>query len=635
MKSILKSAVRLLLCACLLLPPVVTDGQTAAADFILTPSALETALDPLIKDRMNTLHIPGAAVVVTRGESIYFSKGYGYATLEPLSPMDPAGTRIPIGSLTKSVTATAAMQLVETGRLDLRRDINTYLNTYQLQPYHNTPITLHDLLTHTSGLDQAVYGVYGRSEDTVPSAAMFLKRYSGLQPPIRPPGAKYEYSNVGLGLVGNLIEQTSGQTLSSFYKEHLFGPLKMPSATLDLPVGDPKLAKSYTYSRGSYEEVPYSHIALPGAGGLSVVPNEFANYLIAHLNRGQAGGQGILKPEPSLNAMHAKQYAANEQQDGLGYGFFRGRTSAGLLTLYHTGEIDGFVSELVLIPSERIGIFVAINGGSSGVELHDRIVDVLSNYMILPLQMSASGRSAGSGTSAGYEPAELAGDYQAGINPVHGWGKWLRFLGGFSSKVEAMDSSTLQVTGIFSGSEERQTKIFKPAGAGLYRDAAGPETLSFHKVNGKMTVNGSDNITLEKVSFWQKTWTLLSLYAAGSLIFVVTVLIWLARYGIRSLRRSAQPVSRLIGGIALLQTVFLMIHLTYGISQLTYGYPGWYAWGICSLPLLSAALAILLLWKSAVNRKSGGAVWKIAFSTFTLGFTAFLFYWNFLSIHYS
>ncbi|AFC31285.1 hypothetical protein PM3016_4524 [Paenibacillus mucilaginosus 3016] len=639
MSKLLKTAARLGLCAGLLLPLVNAEVRPAAAEFNLTPAGLESTLDGLMKERMDALHIPGAAVVVTKGSGIYFSKGYGNADTAAQVPMDPARTRIPIGSLTKSVTATAAMQLVEEGRLDLKQDINTYLRTYQAPKFGNLPITLHDLLTHTSGLDQAVYEVNGKTKESTPDAETFLKRYFEAQPPVRPPGEKYEYSNAGLGLAGNLVEIASGQPLSAYYEQKLLGPLKMPSATLDLPLGDPQLAKSYSYAKGVYQEVPYSYISLPGAGGLTVVPNEFANYLIAHLNGGQAGDTRILKPD-SVEAMHAKQYAANPQLDGIGYGFFRGRTASGIPTLYHTGEIDGFVSELVLIPSEKVGIFVAVNSAGSDVQLHEEIVEALSGHMSAPAQPldpSASASAGGRRTApAAIDTAALAGDYQAGINPRHGWGKWLRFLGGFSAQVESPDPSSLRVTAVFSGSPEKQTKLFKHAGGGLFQEVNGREKLSFQEAEGRMAMTLSDHTTLGKVSFWQKTWTLLSLYAAGSLVFLVIGLIWLVRYGIRAFRKSAKPVSGIVAAIALLNTVFLAVQLTYGNSQLTFGYPAWYAWGISSLPLVSAALAVWLLWKMASGRRgSGWAGWKTAFSLFTLGFTGFLYYWNFLPVHYS
>ncbi|WP_426446146.1 serine hydrolase domain-containing protein [Paenibacillus sp. S-38] len=639
MKTILKSAARLTLCAGLLLPLVNADVRPASADFTLTPAAVESVLDGLMKERMDALHIPGAAVVVTKGSEIYFSKGYGYADTANQVPMDPARTRIPIGSLTKSVTASAAMQLVEAGRLDLKQDINTYLRTFQAPTYGNTPITLHDLLTHTSGLDQAVYGVNGRTRDSVLDAQTFLRRYFEAQPPVRAPGEKYEYSNAGLGLVGHLVELTSGQPLADYYKQRLFGPLKMPNATLELPLGDPQLAKSYSFAKGTYKEIPYSYIALPGAGGLSVVPNEFANYLIAHLNGGQAGDARILKPE-SVEAMHAKQYAADPQLDGIGYGFFRGRTAEGIPKLYHTGEIDGFVSELVLIPSEKVGIFVAVNGAGSDVQLHEEVLEALSAHMTAPpqpLDPSATASAGGMGiASAAIDTAALEGEYQAGINPKHGWGKWLRFFGGFSSEVEAADSSTLQVTGTFADSPKEQTKAFKYAGDGLFQEVNGQEMIRFHEVGGKMAMTLSDHTTLEMVSFLHRTWTLLSIYAAGSLVFVGICLIWLVRYGIHAIRKAGKPVSGAVAAIALLNTVFLAVQFTYGNNQLTYGYAPWYAWGISSLPLVSAVLALWLLWQLASGRRAGGWTgWKTAFSLMTLGFTGFLYYWNFLPLHYS
>ncbi|MBE0344159.1 class A beta-lactamase-related serine hydrolase, partial [Paenibacillus sp. 28ISP30-2] len=106
----------------------------------ITPDQMEKTVDQIMSTELEKLHIPGAAVVVTQGDQIYFSKGYGYADLEQKTAFDPTTTIVPVGSLTKSFSATAAMQLVEQNKLDLNQDVNNYLKSYKASQFQNQPL---------------------------------------------------------------------------------------------------------------------------------------------------------------------------------------------------------------------------------------------------------------------------------------------------------------------------------------------------------------------------------------------------------------------------------------------------------------------------------------------------------------
>lgn len=632
MTTILKKMTRLLMLVCAALIWIQTASK-ANAESDIAQHEIERTIDSLMSDSLNRLHIPGAAVVITRGTFI-FSKGYGFANLEKKMAMDPDKSVVRIGSLTKSITATAAMQLVEHEKLILNKDINTYLKTYQLLHYRNVPITLHHLLTHTAGLDQAVYAVNSASPLQVSAAEAYLQTYFRQQPPVREPGVKYEYSNAGLGLVGNLIEQRTGQTLNDYMMKHIFRPLEMPSATLELSEDNLRLAQSYTYDKESYSSVPYSYISLPGSGALNVVPSEFAHYLIMHLNGGQYMGNSVLS-QNTVNMMHDRQFSAHPQMDGLGYGFFRGKLKNGIPILWATGEIDQFVSKMVLIPSEKLGIFMTVNSSDSGLELHNRVIDAIG--ALLRDQQDAHQQKEGEEASLqALDITMLAGNYQSGINPEHGWGKWIRFLGGFSYIVTANGADTLYLNGYFPDSEEKQMKTFHHLGGGFFQEQGGAERISFQKLNGVWSLTNSDHVTVEKVRFWQKTWMLLGFYIAFALFYIAILLIWLIRFSIRAAKKASHPISGAIVMIALLNTIFFFVQFSYGNSQLTYGYPTWYIWGVCLLPLVSAVIAVFMMIKTMSSEGRKLVVTsQVVFSLLTLLITGYLFYWNLLPVHYS
>src|SRR5215208_4154856 len=116
------------------------------------PAELETFLDGLLAQEMDEYHIAGAAVAVVKDGKLYFAKGYGYADLEKGIHVDPEQTLFGVGSVGKTFTWTAVMQLVEQGKLDLDADINTYLD-FRIPDTYPQPITLKHLMTHTSGFE--------------------------------------------------------------------------------------------------------------------------------------------------------------------------------------------------------------------------------------------------------------------------------------------------------------------------------------------------------------------------------------------------------------------------------------------------------------------------------------------------
>ncbi|KJD39784.1 beta-lactamase [Paenibacillus polymyxa] len=606
-----------------------------AADSI-TPNSVEKAVDDIMSTELEKLHIPGAAVVVTQEDQILFSKGYGYADLERKMVFDPAKTIVRVGSLTKSFSASATMQLVEQNKLDLNEDVNSYLHSYKASQYQNIPFNLHQLLTHTAGLDEAIYDINSSTRAGVLPTEQYLSTYFQNQPPIRKPGIQYEYSNVAFGLIGNIVEQVTGQGLNDYFRTHLFQPMNMPSATLELPLNHPELAQSYQWKHGAYVKQPLSYINLPGAGALNVTPNEFSHYLITHLNQGEYEGKAVLQPQ-TVKVMHAQQFAADARLDGLGYGFFRGQLKTGVPMLWATGEIDDFISEMVLIPSQKIGIFVTINSADTDTLLHGKVINTIAQ--MLPVKPQAASQSlARSVTQVKLSP-EIEGVYQVDTTPVHGWGKWIRILGSIKYTVHIQDDHTLIVKGKYPDQNEATDKVFQAAGDGLFVEKGGQLKILLYQEKGTWMMIAPDSKTMKQTTLWHRTWTLLVSYAAASLFFVTTLLIWIIRYVIRAIRKTNNHISSNLAYIALLNTIFLGVQVVYGNNQMVYGYSAWYIWGICTLPLISALIAVWVLivngTKLITGEKRTRAAGKIVFAILTLLHTAYLFYWNFLPFHYS
>ena len=186
---------------------------------------LAAAYDEYFAEAMNRLHIPGVALaVVAEGDPVILN-GYGLACVDPEIPVDVNATLFRIGSVTKLITATAVMQCVEKGLLDLEKDVNNYLVEWQLPHTYPQSITLRHLLTHTAGFDDRFLELGVRNPAELEALGVYLQRR--LPRRIAPPGEAFNYSNFGITLAAHLVESVTGQSYMNYVEEHLFRPLEM------------------------------------------------------------------------------------------------------------------------------------------------------------------------------------------------------------------------------------------------------------------------------------------------------------------------------------------------------------------------------------------------------------------------
>ncbi|MED1783215.1 serine hydrolase [Brevibacillus fortis] len=620
-------AVLLVSCLMLIQPLSVVKARSP-----LTAPSIEQVVDPLMKSEMNNLHIPGAAIVITQGDRIIFRKGYGFADIEQQIPVDPERTVFRIGSVTKSLTATAAMQLVEKGKLSLHEDLNTVIKDYKISNNRYGPITLHHLLTHTAGLDEKIYKRDNRQTVIPEFSTETVNETLQSQETIFTPGSKFQYSNAGTGLLGSVVEQASGQSLHDYMRENIFRPLGMDSAELYLPQDMSNLAKSYYYDGNSYQTIPYSGIIFPGSGAANMAPVDFAPYMIAHLSGGSYNGTALLKPE-TVELMHAQQFAAHKRMHGIGYGFFKGETKSGIPTLWANGGIDGFISKMVLIPSESIGIFLTVNATHAGLKLHGKVVNAFADKLLT--EQVRKPLTPVDGTID--ELKKVEGQYLLTLTPENGWGKGLRLLSSYTYTVQALDAQTISVTGLFQNEGQQSLeKKFVQVDDHFFQEIGGEEQLYFHEEQGNFYMTGPMNFSLPRISFIESPSVLMALYVIPGIVFILLSLVWIARFGLRKWRKQSYVISKIVPIIALLHSLFFIIQFTYANEALVYGYPAFYQVVIASLPIVSLAVAAYSLLRIGTAKERDR--WKVAYgaaAVLSILYTGYLFYWNFLSIHYS
>ena len=291
------------------------------------------------------------AVLISRQGEVLVSKGYGLASLELDAPNNPK-TKFRIGSITKQFTAMAIMILQERGKLNVQDSICKYVSEC---PQTWTGITIHHLLTHTSGIPDLTAFPDFQITMALPSpVAQTVERFRN-KPLEFKPGARFSYSNSGYVLLGYIIERASGQSYEVFLQDNIFAPLGMANSGTDH--NDLVLknrAAGYSKLGEAIINAPYIDMSIPTGGGslYSTVEDLFL--------WDQALSSERLVSKKSLEAIF-NSYQTADWGDGVGYGWFIIKDKSGRRAFGHRGGINGFASYITRYPDEKALVVVLSN----------------------------------------------------------------------------------------------------------------------------------------------------------------------------------------------------------------------------------------------------------------------------------
>jgi CubicO group peptidase (beta-lactamase class C family) len=342
--------------------------------------AVSALVDRAVAARMQEKHVAGAIVAVVTAEGSLLERAYGIADQGPDGKADPAASLFRIGSVSKTFTYVAAMQLAGRGLLDLEADANRYLPpALQIPGQKYPPVKVWHLMTHTAGFEDSSIGalVYAR-QAPIPPLAEYLATYRPRR--VRPPGVHSVYSNYSASLLGAMVAHVSGELYESYVERHLFRPLGMHNTTCrePLPPSDPRaidsrLAKAlsapFAYTNGGFVKMAQPRLALDApAGACSSTAADMARFMRMLLNRGSLDDKEII-PRAHFARFTAVRFSevAGGAEGGLAHGFYR-LPYGDLLSLEHAGDVPHFHAKLSLLPDAGIGIFVAVNS-DGGVSL--------------------------------------------------------------------------------------------------------------------------------------------------------------------------------------------------------------------------------------------------------------------------
>ena len=327
-------------------------------------------------------HVPGISAAIVHDQELLWSGATGYADIEG-GQKAQTDTIYGICSISKLFTGIAVMQLRDQGKVALEDPIADLLPWFNLsQSYAGSPeMTLRATLTHSAGLPRESDYPYWVGPDFIFPTRDQIKEELGSQSTLYPADRYYQYSNLGLSLVGEIVAEKSGEDYDSYVKNHILTPLKMADTDTGFPTDsrEPRIATGYAYpGRGNALKVMprYNTRGITPAAGFSSTALDLASFASWQF-RVRAGESKEVLSANTLREMQRVQWMDWDWKvaRGLAFGVYRvgGRTLTG-----HAGDCPGFNTRLFLDPQSLYAVSVLANRNRVDVDGYARVLfDIL------------------------------------------------------------------------------------------------------------------------------------------------------------------------------------------------------------------------------------------------------------------
>ncbi|HTJ50775.1 MAG TPA: serine hydrolase [Cyclobacteriaceae bacterium] len=348
------------------------NGHDDVAQLLLSKGAKETpmpSVDALITGLYNSLDgkaVPGVAVLVSKDGKVIYKKGFGYGDIEKKELVKP-DTKFRIGSITKQFTAASILKLQEEGRISVTDKLSKFLPDFP----RGNEVTIHQLLTHTSGIHSFTGKPEFITRVTSPITEEALITFFKNDPYDFNPGEKWQYNNSGYFLLGYIIGKVTGKPYGDYLKETFFDPLHMTNtgvhtSTLKLE----NEAKGYTKENGQYKRATNWDMSWAGgAGALYSTVEDLNTWNDALFN-------GKVLQDKSMKAGFTPVLLSNGQKPNnanYGYGWslddYRGQD-----IIEHGGGLHGFISQLARYPKENVTVVILTNVTPTEVNLNSNML---------------------------------------------------------------------------------------------------------------------------------------------------------------------------------------------------------------------------------------------------------------------
>ncbi len=613
---------------------------------------LEVFLSEIISRQLEEHQIPGAILSIVKDGEVLLTRGYGYADLDEQTPVDGEQSLFRIGSVSKLITWTAVMQMVEQGKVDLDADVNDYLDFEIPAQLHKKPgvdpepVTMRHLLTHTPGFEDVGEGLFYLSPDAMVPLGEHLQNFMPAR--VYPAGEVMAYSNYGSALAGYIVEQVSGQPFAEYVEENIFAPLGMDASTFRQPLPgelEPHLARAYKYADGAYHRGDFEYIPLYPAGSMSSTAADMARFMIAHLQQGHFEEKQVLQSE-TVQEMHRQQFTHHPQLLGVTWGFFEQEVNGEKL-IAHNGATMLYYSQMNLIPEHNLGFFVTYSGGGflQAMQLFQEFMD---RYYPQPRAEELPAPPA--------DTRERAQDYLGEYHPTRiSFTSPDKFIGLLQALRVDMDEA-----GYLVGNFQGESLQFVEVEPGVYRNINTGEdqlvsTVAFDTGPEGRPLLATGVATYSKASWYETISFNGGLFGIVLLIIIGTLGGWLVAFLWRLIKkrkgeqgkkerasRGAQIARGVVVAFSLLTLVYLLglvyifsdIDPAYGVPKIIFGIVTPAMHFVFALPWVLALLALamvvftVLAWKNSYWNRLG----RLHCSLFTAGSLGLVWVFSFLNM---
>lgn len=335
-------------------------GRPLFSEEIEKPDAVDfsTVRDLIDTELGKSPGTPSIAVGVARNGKIIWEEGFGLANVEK-EIKATAHTSYSLASISKPITATGLMILVEKGLVDLDRPINDYLGEAKLKAFQGDAkdATVKRLLQHVSGLPSSHHFFYEDDPYKRPAMDETIRRYGILTSTA---GRVYQYSNHGYGILEYIIERVSGKSYADYIQEEVFLPLGMTNSAVYIEPG-PEAKTAQRYERNG-NRVPFYDFDHRGASAVYCSVHDLLQFGMFHLNNPSSPPTQILKDE-TLEQMKTDNEPQVPHSDyRLGWSV---NDQFGHTVVSHRGGMPGVATALYMMPEEDIAVVVLTNGNTT------------------------------------------------------------------------------------------------------------------------------------------------------------------------------------------------------------------------------------------------------------------------------
>jgi CubicO group peptidase (beta-lactamase class C family) len=541
---------------------------TSHAQQSLTAEDANAWLDGYMPYALHSGDIAGAVVAIVKDGKVLTERGYGFSDLEKRTPVDPKQTLFRPGSVSKLLTWTAVMQLVEQGKINLDADVNQYLD-FKIPAFDGKPVTMRNIMQHTAGFEEQAKGILS-DDPKSPGFEALLKAWVPNR--VFAPGSTPSYSNYGASLAGYIVQRLSGESFDAYIEKHIFAPLDMQFSSFRQPLPAnlvPLMSKGYP--RASTQPKPYEIIGPAPAGSLAAPAEDMAHFMIAHLQGGEYNGQRILSAA-TAEQMHNSPLTVLPSLNRMELGFFETNIN-GHEVIAHLGDTDSFHTSLHLYLQQGVGFYVSFNSlgkeGAAGKLRNALFFDFSDRYFPAPPPETRVDAA-----TARAHAAALAGNW---ANSRSSKSTFLAVLDLVGQTHLGVNEKGELVTPPFPGlnGEPRHWIEYEPF---LWRDRDSHERLAAKVVDGKAVRFSIDElspfIVFDRAPWYQDTSWLLPVFIASVAALLLTAIFWpvnaivrkrynaslgLTPASIRAYRLSKIGAVAIVAAIAVWSTVIAMM----------------------------------------------------------------------------